>query len=104
MMSRSFNGHTADDEGAVAGPSSGNGHPRVPPLVDLEGTLMYPDDKDWVANDDGDDGMIIDDEDEGRMVSASRRHVGLTGAQRMPVNREEVTRLMLQALRDIGYQ
>lgn len=65
---------------------------------------MYEDDSNWKPIEDGTDVMIVDETDESRFISSSSRNTGLKGTERMPVNREEVTRLMLQSLRDIGYQ
>ncbi|WRT65705.1 uncharacterized protein IL334_002651 [Kwoniella shivajii] len=77
------------------------------------GHLMYEDDRDWTEQHEGlvddakesiDDGMdedgLIDDRASKRR-STGRPGVG--GGKRMPVEREEAVRLMLQGLRDIGY-
>jgi hypothetical protein len=92
-MSGPSNGHPIGDP-PIAGPSSSNGHTQAA-RVKLEGLLMYADDKAWTAKDDG----LVDAQNGGIAGSSS-----LKGTQRMPVNREEITRLMVQAMRDIGYQ
>jgi hypothetical protein len=102
-MTQPTNGYAISEEG-IAGPSTGNGHTHLPSKVQLEGSLMYADDASWKPIEDGTDIMLVDPQDESRFVSSSSRNTGLKGSKRMPVNREEVTRLMLQSLRDIGYQ
>lgn len=66
---------------------------------------MYPDDEDWAMyqdlpedNENGQDGMEVED------AGAKRRRRGAAAAKRMPIDREEVVRLILQGLRDIGYE
>ena len=61
---------------------------------------MYEDDRDWTEDHVGDT-TPVDHEMPGTEDSA--RRAGTTG-KRMPVDREEVVRLILQGLRDIGYQ
>ena len=75
---------------------------------------MYEDDRDWSEDLHQDDVMVVDGAD-GEAFSPPgtfggegshhhpKRHVKLN-AKRMPVVREEVVRLILQGLRDIGYQ
>jgi hypothetical protein len=67
----------------------------------LAGRWMYEDDRDWVDPDlqSGEKGEV-----EGRDEVPSVDRPGVGGPKRMPVDREEVVRLMLQSLRDVGYQ
>ncbi|WVR03803.1 hypothetical protein IAU60_000799 [Kwoniella sp. DSM 27419] len=80
----------------------------VPP-----GKLLYEDDRDWseqyVAEDlpsqhlDGEDEEM---EEDGESSSKPKRRTdrpGMGSGKRMPVDREEAVRLMLQGLRDVGY-
>lgn len=97
-MTQPTNGNGAAAHQPIAGPS-GNGSQRV----QLQGSLMYPDDSDWRAADDEDEAMDVDGVVKSG-ESSSKRLPELTGTKRIPVDREEVTRVMLQALRDIGYQ
>ncbi|WWC87896.1 uncharacterized protein L201_002795 [Kwoniella dendrophila CBS 6074] len=116
-----------------AGPSSSNGHASsssshttvqpgslpshvlsaVQP-VQPTGTLMYEDDRDWqeqhvTLTEHGKDGTDDGMDEDGLQLKAgisSRRMTerpGIGGGKRMPVEREEAVRLMLQGLRDIGY-
>lgn len=101
---------------AHAGPSSSNGHSAgAVGLVRLEGDLMYQDDHDWLEYQDEDDDDMADadvldssgngDFTKADAVAAANRHrKGTAAAKRMPIQREEVVRLILQGLRDIGYE
>jgi hypothetical protein len=65
---------------------------------------MYEDDRGWTESgyDIGVDGVEPGDEEiPGRK---GKGRAGLALGKRMPVEREEVIRLMLQGLRDIGYK
>lgn len=65
------------------------------------GHLAYPDDKDWAPDHDAE---LMTEDVEGepsRARSALRRQ---SFGRRMPIDREELVRLMLQGLTDIGYQ
>jgi len=69
------------------------------------GTLMYADDQDWRAEDDmsGDvpmDGSTAPHAEDETPTSTRKRAFG----KRMPINREEIVRLMLQGLHDMGYE
>ncbi|OCF31690.1 hypothetical protein I316_06697 [Kwoniella heveanensis BCC8398] len=116
------------DASADPGPStsSSNGHSSsssaqilpgsLPPhvvnsirFVQPPGNLMYEDDREWaehhvLGTDDGHEGTDDGTEEDG---ASTRRRLharpGVAGGMRMPVEREEVVRLMLQGLRDIGY-
>jgi hypothetical protein len=63
---------------------------------------MYPDDDDWAEHQQSTDGDITM---EGDAALGSGEGV-LAGAygKRMPVDKEEFVRLMLQGLRDVGYE
>lgn len=66
------------------------------------GDLMYADDADWVNEDDAD--IIVEasadaSQDRGARIRRQQRF-----GRRMPIQREQVVRLMLQGLQDIGYQ
>lgn len=66
---------------------------------------MYEDDKDWeeqVESRDREAAMAIQG-DEGVFETAPRRS-HQPGDKRMPIDREEVVRLILQGLKDIGYK
>nr|XP_031862925.1 uncharacterized protein CI109_001399 [Kwoniella shandongensis]KAA5529997.1 hypothetical protein CI109_001399 [Kwoniella shandongensis] len=118
--------HPSNGSAGEAGPS--NGHSlgistvtpgSLPPHilgairpVQPPGNLMYEDDRDWYhepeSHEDGiestDDGDM--DEDDGEAKHNKHRAMdrpGVGGGKRMPVEREEAVRLMLQGLRDIGY-
>ncbi|WVQ74624.1 hypothetical protein IAR50_004225 [Cryptococcus sp. DSM 104548] len=76
--------------------------------VQLPGTLMYEDDKDWAESQEVLDGQDTDMEDttikgKGKLGAGADARPGVGGGKRMPVEREEAVRLMLQGLRDIGY-
>lgn len=106
----------SNGDASAAGPSTissssnGNGfaHNDAVALVRPDGLLMYDDDKDWVADEDdaGDTimGAEYGEEADDQAGPQSKRPAGLRGSKRMPVNREEVVRLILQGLRDIGYK
>jgi hypothetical protein len=66
---------------------------RVPGAQDA---LMYEDDRGWTDPEDVD----MNDSAESS-VHVQRK---MARAKRMPVEREEVVRITLQALRDMGYQ
>ena len=74
-------------------------------IIKTGGELMYEDDQDWAAYQDTDD---FDGGRESTSVTDSqgrRRPLkGAAAAKRMPVNREEVVRLILQGLKDMGYR
>jgi hypothetical protein len=95
-MGRPSNGSTS---GNGAGPSNGHSSNGAGLLehVTLAGITqrnMYPDDDDW-AEQQGD--VIMAD---GEMtVPATTQH-----GKRMPVDREEFVKLVLQGLRDVGYE
>jgi len=108
------NNGSSTSNGAEPGPSTTNGHSMSHsshPLR-LEGKLMYEDDRDWAEHQhfadtlpdlddvEMDDGVLNGEE------GSRRRKVrpGAGAGKRMPVDREEVVRLILQGLRDIGYQ
>lgn len=68
------------------------------------GHLAYPDDKDWAINHDAE---FITDDSQAAEGEASRARAMLRKqvfGRRMPIDREEIVRLMLQGLHDIGYQ
>jgi hypothetical protein len=68
------------------------------------GNLAYPDDKDWSLNQDVDmmvDDSVANDSDASRARAIQRKQ---TFGRRMPIDREELVRLMLQGLHDMGYQ
>ena len=93
-----------------AGPST-NGHSRVNrrdeghsrgiELVQPEGSLMYEDDRGWTEESLND---VAGDHSMGEGDEVERRPRASRTGKRMPVDREEVVRLILQGLRDIGYQ
>jgi hypothetical protein len=92
-MGRPSNGTTS---GNGAGPS--NGHANGQSLLahvtraDVTSRNMYPDDDDWAEQQE--DVMMDDGPELGHL------HHG----KRMPVDREEFVRLVLQGLRDVGYE
>jgi hypothetical protein len=110
----------SSSNGSASGPSkSGNGQASSSKLdvsdirqVQLEGVSMYEDDDDWAKYQarpeyDGDGHDINEPETVNSVIDGQivKRVVkGPAAAKRMPVNREEAVRLMLQGLRDIGYQ
>ncbi|ORY24376.1 WD40-repeat-containing domain protein [Naematelia encephala] len=74
------------------------------------GTLMYEDDRDWVEDADLDHKFDISDEQSssfgpgmGESSKGPRNRASVTAGKRMPIVRQEVVRLILQGLRDIGY-
>ena len=98
-----------------AGPSNGHGNVasgskttsviRNVQKVNPAGRLMYEDDKDWA------DSMELKDRETAiagqagdSVFEAVSRRKHQPGDKRMPVNREEVVRLILQGLKDIGYK
>lgn len=119
-MGHEMNNGAGSTNGSQAGPSTssatngngdgnGNGHSSLPPPlllpVSLPGKLMYQDDEDWATYQDFEDGEV-DDQDgmEVEGTGPKRRRRGIAAAKRMPIEREEVVRLILQGLRDIGYE
>jgi hypothetical protein len=69
---------------------------------------MYEDDKDWVDSGEADMEAAEEVDDVlgggGGMKGKGKLSVGLGMSKRMPVEREEIVRLVLQGLRDIGYK
>lgn len=66
---------------------------------------MYEDDKDWALSmeiRDRETAMAVQDADGVFETTTKRSHT--PGDKRMPVDREEVVRLILQGLKDIGYE
>lgn len=90
---------TSPTNGHAAFSSNGSSSIR---LVKPEGKLLYEDDQDWAEHEDEDAIMEDSPEKDGEVAESSRRKQG--GFKRMPVDREEVVRLILQGLRDIGYE
>ncbi|ODN97475.1 WD-repeat protein [Cryptococcus wingfieldii CBS 7118] len=103
--STSANGHAAQTVTATSSLLS-----NVAP-VRLPGSLMYEDDKDWVETREayagGEDADMEDDatsiKGKGKLSAGEDARPGVGGGKRMPVDREEAVRLMLQGLRDVGY-
>lgn len=102
------NGHSTVQPGSLPPSILSSIIPVRPP-----GTLMYEDDQDWVSvqeklKEQGDvEGRMEVDGDidgKGKGTSLVIGRPGAGGGKRMPVEREEVVRLVLQGLRDIGYQ
>jgi hypothetical protein len=96
-------GHQIMNGNGAAGPS--NGHSAVTGESAKTGAeLMYEDDADWGMYQDL---ALVDDEAEDSRMSEGesgrRPPKGAAAAKRMPVNREEVVRLILQGLKDMGY-
>ncbi|KAK4686064.1 WD repeat-containing protein 26, partial [Tremellales sp. Uapishka_1] len=93
-----------------AGPSNGHSGNResttalrtlIKPIL-LEGTLMYPDDADWSEDrDTGDARTNGKGADTNGGIKKDKLETGKR--KRMPIDREEVVRLMLQSMRDMGY-
>ncbi|WVQ93433.1 hypothetical protein IAU59_000504 [Kwoniella sp. CBS 9459] len=106
----SFNGNSSSSASGHVPPGSLSSHVASSiKYVQPPGHLMYEDDKDWAEHhvlgaEDGHDGTD-DGMDEDGTIFKRRMHSrpGVAGGMRMPVEREEVVRLMLQGLRDIGY-
>jgi hypothetical protein len=100
-----FNGTNGNGNGnGVAGPST-NGHSQMEGLVKTGGELMYEDDQDWAAYQALEEYGEDTTESGGIDGQSSRRPLkGAAAAKRMPVNREEVVRLILQGLKDMGYR
>lgn len=92
----------ASSSNGTAGPST-NGR-SLEANVKTGTELMYEDDGDWglyqdITNaDDGAEEWTVSEGDGRR-----RPLKGAAAAKRMPVNREEVVRLILQGLKDMGY-
>lgn len=102
------NGHSAVQPGSLP-PSILSSIIPVRP----SGTLMYEDDHDWASvqeklkeQGDVEGQMEVDGDIDGKGKGTSQviGRPGAGGGKRMPVEREEVVRLVLQGLRDIGYQ
>jgi hypothetical protein len=96
-------GHQITNGNGSAGPS--NGHSAATgESVKTGAELMYEDDADWGMYQDL---ALVDDEAEDSRMSEGesgrRPPKGAAAAKRMPVNREEVVRLILQGLKDMGY-
>lgn len=101
------NGHSAVQPGSLP-PSILSSIIPVRP----SGTLMYEDDHDWASvqeklkeQGDVEGQMEVDGDIDGKGKGTSQviGRPGAGGGKRMPVEREEVVRLVLQGLRDIGY-
>ena len=95
-------GHQITNGNGAAGPSIGSSAAVESAKTGAE--LMYEDDGDWGMYQDL---AFVDDEAEDMRMSegdSGRRPLrGAAAAKRMPVNREEVVRLILQGLKDMGY-
>lgn len=99
------NGHASNGNGVTHSVESVT-------MVQPNGTLMYEDDRDWAEHQElhGTVPSIVEDDLEDGTIalgeSSKGRHSknSYSAGKRMPVEREEVVRLMLQGLRDIGYQ
>lgn len=70
--------------------------------IDHIGKLMYEEDKDWEHEGENDVYLRTDGED--AYLDQARTRLSRPGAKRMPVDREEIVRLMMQGLRDMGYK
>jgi len=96
-------GHQITNGNGAAGPSNGNSATAESAKTGAE--LMYEDDGDWGMYQDL---AFVDDEAEDMRMSegdSGRRPLkGAAAAKRMPINREEVVRLILQGLKDMGYR
>ena len=93
-----------------AGPST-NGHSngvsgsRNVTRVELPGELMYEDDKEWVERHDDFDLDVASPVENGQAdKNGQAQRYQHASSLRMPIDREEVVRLILQGLRDIGYE
>ncbi|ODN76638.1 hypothetical protein L202_05285 [Cryptococcus amylolentus CBS 6039] len=103
--STSANGHAAQTVTATSSLLS------IVAPVRLPGSLMYEDDKDWAeareAYAGGEDADMEDDatsiKGKGKLAAGADVRPGVGGGKRMPVDREEAVRIMLQGLRDVGY-
>lgn len=62
---------------------------------------MYEDDKDWEHQ--GDNEAYIQVDGDESYINQARTRLSRPGAKRMPVDREEVVRLVMQGLKDMGY-
>jgi hypothetical protein len=118
LNSSSTNGTNGQNGSASAGPStSSNGASSsklditgVSPL-EFDNKLMYGDDHDWATYQSATqfDAEDVSGQEEteavidGIFVKPPVAQ-GPAAAKRMPVDRQEVVRLMLQGLRDIGYK
>nr|XP_018264722.1 WD-repeat protein [Kwoniella dejecticola CBS 10117]OBR86880.1 WD-repeat protein [Kwoniella dejecticola CBS 10117] len=118
----SSNGHASSSSTSTPPIGPGSLPPHVLGAiqsVSIPGNLMYEDDRDWAEHDHAsrgdDDKNNTDDEmdDDHRSPEHDREsrpigkrpagRPGVGGGKRMPIEREEAVRLMLQGLRDIGY-
>lgn len=61
---------------------------------------MYQDDEDWLDHQDLNRSFDIKNED----GETRKRGLRIASGKRMPVHTEELVRLMLQGLRDVGYE
>jgi hypothetical protein len=97
-------GHQITNGNGAAGPSPNGNSAAAGESVKTGAELMYEDDGDWGMYQDL---ALVDDEAEDSRMSEGgsiRRPLkGAAAAKRMPVNREEVVRLILQGLKDMGY-
>ena len=116
----SSNGHTGADTGMGASAeasgscSSGNGtastSSSLAELISLVASAergsssrhMYPDDDDWAEHQQSADGDITMEGDTSLGLGEGVLAAGY--GKRMPVDKEEFVRLMLQGLRDVGYE
>ena len=116
---RTSNGASSNGVSHTNGVSHDDKPPRSTPSDVLDAvrplastsSLMYEDDKDWAdsTKQDAAHFVISDDEDEDGYDAAegsSKRRIrpGQSQAKRMPIQREEIVRLMLQGLKDMGYE
>lgn len=108
----STNGTSNGVSGTSPPAATDNGGPfNLPPSVldqvepyHPRGNLAYPDDKEWIVNPDAEfmtDDMVANDTNASRAKAIQRKQ---TFGRRMPIDREELVRLMLQGLHDMGYQ
>jgi hypothetical protein len=72
--------------------------------IKLDGKLMYEDDRDWAEYQNASTNGTGEGAAEGSEDGIRRAKTALINGKRMPVDREEVVRLILQGLRDIGYE
>lgn len=110
--------HILESNGAGPSTSNGQSHSSIGITAEIlagiqplkyESSLVYEDDKDWAefqdeVNQEEDVNMMDDNEDLEVGSSSGIRRDGLGSMKRMPIEREEIVRLALQALRDMGYE
>ena len=117
-MGRESNGSRSSNGAGPSGTSNGNGHADPSAAVtsslseliahvtaaEGSGGTMYPDDDDWAEHQHGSEhgGMDVDTSDT-YTAGESSTHA-LAHKKRMPVEKEEFVRLVLQGLRDVGYE